>query len=44
MVTLSTKDNVKLIKEQSDGLKRSIYWNKYQSNVWTEKLETILIL
>ena len=30
-VTLSTKDNVNLRKQLSDGFKRSIYWNSYQT-------------
>ena len=31
IVTLSTKDNINLTKKLSDGFKRSIYWNKYQT-------------
>ena len=31
VVTLSTKDNVNLIKQLSSGLKRSVYWNNYQT-------------
>ena len=31
IVTLSTKDNAKLAKQLSDGFKRSVYWNKYQT-------------
>ena len=31
IVTLSTKDNVNLTKQLSDGFKRSIYWNSYQT-------------
>ena len=31
VVTLSTKDNVNLIKQLSNGLKRSVYWNNYQT-------------
>ena len=30
-VTLSTKDNVNLRKQLSDGFKRSIYWNSHQT-------------
>ena len=30
IVTFSTKDNVNLTKQLSDGFKRSVYWNKYQ--------------
>ena len=31
MVTLSTKDNVNLTKQLSEGFKRSVYWNSYQT-------------
>ena len=31
MVTLSTKDNVNLIKQLSNGFKRFVYWNNYQT-------------
>ena len=31
IVTLSTKDMVNLIKQLSDGFKRSVYWNSYQA-------------
>ena len=31
VVTLSTKDNANLIKQLSNGLKRSVYWNNYQT-------------
>ena len=30
VVTLSAEDNVKLVKQLNQGLKRSIYWNKYK--------------
>ena len=30
-VTLSSKDNVNLIKQLIDGFKRSVYWNSYQT-------------
>ena len=30
IVTLSAKDNVKLLKSLSDGFRRSIQWNKYK--------------
>ena len=29
--TLSTKDNVHLIKQLNEGFKRSVYWNEYKS-------------
>ena len=31
IVTLSTKDNVNLTKQLSNGFKRSVYWNSYQT-------------
>ena len=31
IVTLSNKDNVDLKKQLSDGFKRSVYWNNYQT-------------
>ena len=30
IVTLSTKDNINLAKQLSDGFKSSVYWNSYQ--------------
>ena len=33
IVTLSTKDNVNLTKQLSDGFKRSVYWNKYHTGL-----------
>ena len=32
-VTLSTEDNVKLLKQFQSGFKRTINWNKYQSKL-----------
>ena len=32
VVTLSTQDNVKLLQQLKSGFKRTISWNKYQSN------------
>ena len=32
VVTLSTQDNAKLLQQLKSGLKRIIYWNKYQSD------------
>lgn len=29
VVTLPTKDNVKLLKQLNDGFKQSVFWNKY---------------
>ena len=31
IVTLSTKDSVNLAKQLSEGFKRSVYWNRYQT-------------
>ena len=31
IATLSTKDNVNLTKQLSEGFKRSMYWNSYQT-------------
>ena len=31
LVTLSTKDNVNLTKKLSDGFKRPVYWNNYET-------------
>ena len=31
IVTFSTIDNLNLTKQLSDGLKRSAYWNSYQT-------------
>ena len=31
IVTLSTKDNVNLIKQLNKGFKRPVYWNEYKS-------------
>ena len=31
IVTLSTKDNVKLTKQLSNGFKRSVFWSSYQT-------------
>ena len=33
IVTLSSKDNVNLTKQLSDGFKRSVYWNKYKPKI-----------
>ena len=32
IVTLSTKDNVKLTKQLNEGFKRPVYWNEYKKN------------
>ena len=33
IVTLSTKDNVNLIKQLNEVFKRSVYWNEYKSKI-----------
>ena len=33
VVTLSTQDNTKLLKQLESGFKRMINWNKYQSKL-----------
>ena len=35
-VILSTKDNVNLTKQLSEGFKRSVYWNEYKSKIETK--------
>ena len=35
VVTLSTKDNEKLLQQLKSGLKKTINWNKYQSSIKT---------
>ena len=35
VVTLSTKDNAKLLQQLKSGFKRTINWNKYESSVKT---------
>ena len=39
IVTLPSKDNVKLVKLLEDGLKRPVYWNEYQTKIETRDLE-----
>ena len=33
VVTLSTQDNAKLLQQLKSGFKRTIIWNKYESNI-----------
>ena len=33
IVTLSSKDNVKLVKLLEEGFKRPVYWNEYQTKI-----------
>ena len=35
VVTFSTQDNVKLLQQLKSGFKRTINWNKYQSDLKT---------
>ena len=40
IVTLSSKDNVKLVKLLEEGSKRAVYWNEYQMKIETRDLAT----
>ena len=42
VVTLSTQDNVKLLKQLEFGFKRTVKWNKYQSKKTNEELKKYL--
>ena len=37
VVTLSTKDNAKLLEQLKSGFKRTINWNNYQTKILTER-------
>ena len=39
IVTLSSKDNVKLVKLLVEGFKRPAYWNKYQTKIESKNLD-----
>ena len=39
IVTLSSKDNVKLVKLLEEGFKRLVYWNEYQLKIETRNLD-----
>ena len=39
IVTLSSKDNVKLVKLLEEGFKRPVYWNEYQTKIETRNLD-----
>ena len=41
IVTLSSKDNVKLVKLLEEGFKRPIYWNEYQTKIELRYLDNI---
>ena len=38
-VTLSSKNNVKLVKLLEEGFKRPVYWNEYQTKIETRDLD-----
>ena len=38
IVTLSSKDNVKLVKLLEEGFKRPVYWNEYQTKIESKNL------
>ena len=39
IVTLSSRDNVKLVKLLQEGFKRPAYWNDYQTKIETRNLD-----
>ena len=39
IVTLSSKDNVKLVKLLEEWFKRPVYWNEYQTKIETRNLD-----
>ena len=43
VVTLSTKDNEKLLQQLKSGLKNTISWNKYESSIKTFAQNSYLI-
>ena len=42
LVTLSTQDNAKLLKQLKSGFRKTINWNKYQSKVLTERQDYLI--
>ena len=38
IVTLSTKDNVNLTKQLTEGIKRPVYWNEYKTKIESRNL------
>ena len=38
IITLSCKDNVKLVKLLEEGFKRPVYWNEYQTKIESKNL------
>ena len=43
IITLSSKDNVKLVKLLDEGFKRPVYWNEYQTNIETRDLDKTIL-
>ena len=43
VVTLSKKDNVKLVKLLGKGFKRPVYWKEYQSRIETRNLDNNIL-
>ena len=39
IVTLSSKDNAKLVKLLEDGFNRPVYWNEYRTKIETRNLD-----
>ena len=39
IVTLSSKDNVKVVKLLEEGFKRPVYWNKHQTKIESRNLD-----
>ena len=39
IVTLSSKDNIKLVKLLEEGFKRPVYWNEYLTKIETRNLD-----
>ena len=40
IVTLSSKNHVKLVKLLEEGFKSPIYWNEYQTKIETKDLDS----
>ena len=39
IVTLSSKENIKLVKRLEEGFKGAVYWNEYQKIIETKDLD-----
>ena len=39
IITLSTKDNVKLTNKLNEGFERSVYWHKYKTKIESKKAD-----